>query len=240
MAKRPVNKTCVYCCNRPATTWDHVFARSFMPVARRANLPKVPACEQCNNEKSKLENELAAILPFGGRHTDARQHLTTAVPGMLAQNLRLHRELQEGASTNWVLNEKGTFDLAPSVPVAGDMVERLCAYIARGLAWKHWHVRFGSDCAVAAFVLAPKLGETMFNAILHTGSTHRANGDFGDGAFVYEGTQSADDPSLSAWIFSIYGGATFAASDLAEGLASKIGVLTGRREFIEQYTRNWT
>ena len=66
MSKRFRDKPCVYCLTNPSTTTgDHVFAREFFPEAARANLPKVPACESCNNEKSHLEHYLTAVLPFG-------------------------------------------------------------------------------------------------------------------------------------------------------------------------------
>jgi hypothetical protein len=77
-------------------TGDHVFARSFFLEHRRENLPKVPACTVCNNEKSKLEHYLATVLPFGGRHDDAHRNLEELVPSRLGGNARLHRELAEG------------------------------------------------------------------------------------------------------------------------------------------------
>jgi hypothetical protein len=41
-------KMCVYCATQLATTEDHVFARGFFVEACRDNLPKVPACQPCN------------------------------------------------------------------------------------------------------------------------------------------------------------------------------------------------
>lgn len=237
MAKSPADKICVYCCNREATTWDHVFAKGFLPKDRRGYLPQAPSCEPCNNSKSRLENELIPLLPFGGRHSYARQHLRTAVPGKLTKNRRLHCELQKGALYEWVANDAGSFSLTMTVPVISDTIEQLFALIVRGLAWKEWGVLFGSDCSVRALFLTPTLGELLFNHIRGMGAAQRANADLADGALVYEGSQSKENPTLSAWTFSIYGGAQFAGADFAEGQGSKIGVLTGRREFIERMSR---
>src|ERR1700693_690251 len=97
MSKRFKGKTCVYCGAAPSTTTgDHVFAREFFINARRGNLPKVPACEACNHEKSKLEHYLTAVLPFGGRHTDSAQNLSTLVEPRLAKNAKLHSALSAG------------------------------------------------------------------------------------------------------------------------------------------------
>ena len=91
MRKRFKGKTCVYCGVAPSTTTgDHVFAREFFINVRRGNLPKVPACEGCNHEKSKLEHYLTAVLPFGGRHTDSAQNLSTLVEPRLAKNAKLY------------------------------------------------------------------------------------------------------------------------------------------------------
>src|SRR5262245_57126728 len=91
------DSTCVYCATRPATTEDHVFALAFFLVARRGNLPKVPACDTCNNAKSKLEHYLATVLPFGGRHADAADNAQQeVVQRRLDKNPVLHRNLAVG------------------------------------------------------------------------------------------------------------------------------------------------
>ena len=71
---------CVYCATQLATTEDHVFARGFFVEARRDNLPKVPACQPCNQVKSGLEHYLATVLPFAGLHADAPANLQDMVP----------------------------------------------------------------------------------------------------------------------------------------------------------------
>ena len=59
---------------------DHVFARQLFPVSERDNLPKVPCCDQCNNDKSRLEHYLVTVLPFGAQHADSLSNLKTMVP----------------------------------------------------------------------------------------------------------------------------------------------------------------
>ena len=98
-------KLCVYCCERSAVAGDHVFPRELFVERSRANLPQVPTCDLCNNQKSKLEHYLTTILPFGGRHADARENLVNLVPGRLARNLRLGRELNAGRRHVWWLQD---------------------------------------------------------------------------------------------------------------------------------------
>ena len=65
MSKKFKNKMCVYCGEAKSATADHVFSRELLLKAHRGDLPKVPACESCNHEKSVLEHYVSAILPFG-------------------------------------------------------------------------------------------------------------------------------------------------------------------------------
>jgi hypothetical protein len=91
---------CVYC-GAPATTDDHVIAAKFFLEPQRGNLPEVPACERCNNEKSHLEDYLMVVLGFGATHPDATVNLDTLVRRRLENNLRLKRELVYCPINNW-------------------------------------------------------------------------------------------------------------------------------------------
>jgi hypothetical protein len=137
MGKGFKGKTCVYCATAPAATMDHVFAREFFLVDRRANLPKVPACTACNGAKSQLEHYLTAVMPFGGRHADGLTHLSGMVPGRLARNQKLARQLSAGLSSVIV---PGRETPAMTVPIDPDKVGGLFALIAKGLVWHHWQV----------------------------------------------------------------------------------------------------
>ncbi|QUN41481.1 hypothetical protein KEH56_18815 (plasmid) [Burkholderia cenocepacia] len=65
-SKRFRNKTCVYCgLEQGANTADHVIAREFFLLAGRDNLPKVPACQECNTAKSRLEHYVLSVLLMG-------------------------------------------------------------------------------------------------------------------------------------------------------------------------------
>src|SRR5262249_11320440 len=110
------DKTCVYCTTRPATTEDHVVARAFFLAERRGNLPAVPACQPCNNAKSRLEHSLATVLPFAGRHADAAANLQQeVVQRRLAENQALHRKLAAGMSRDWT-SEAGVYRPSLTLP----------------------------------------------------------------------------------------------------------------------------
>ena len=129
-------ETCAYCCVRPSTTDDHVFARKWFLEARRADLPQVPACDVCNGAKAKLESELMVVLPFGGRHADATENLARLGGRRFVNdaNIRHARRVQRERTRLWV-REGGVLRRGMTVPVDWEKVERLSEYIARGLAW---------------------------------------------------------------------------------------------------------
>ena len=109
-------------------------------VSARSNLPQAPICESCNNEKSKLEHYLTAVLPFGGRHVDASENLASMVPKRLGKNVRLHRRLEKGQKIVFVPNHEGKLEGTIAIPFDGERLEGLFSMVARGLAWYHWRL----------------------------------------------------------------------------------------------------
>jgi hypothetical protein len=100
MGKTYKHKTCVYCAKPGSSTApDHVVCRAFFPIEHRDHLPQVPACDDCNREKAKLEHYLTTVMPFGATHGDAASTLGTMVPKRLGRNEALHRELSNGIET---------------------------------------------------------------------------------------------------------------------------------------------
>jgi hypothetical protein len=54
MGKKYKGKLCPYCGIATSTTEEHIFARGFFLEVDRANLPKAPACENCNRRKQAI------------------------------------------------------------------------------------------------------------------------------------------------------------------------------------------
>jgi hypothetical protein len=90
------------------------FARGFFVETRRDRLPKVPACQPCNQVKSGLEHYLATVLPFAGRHADAPASLPTP-RGLLAARRRPRRALNVGYRSS-VASTMDRRRLSPSMP----------------------------------------------------------------------------------------------------------------------------
>lgn len=203
MGKGYKGKPCVYCLEAEAEDGDHVLSKQFVLVEHRDNLPKVPACKRCNNEKSKLEHYLTAVMPFGGRHGEAGRNLSEQVPGRLGKNERLHRELAEGVEGYLVSKNGSPWEPGMKVPLDGRALESLFEYMTRGLAFHHWGLLFGCDHVVrSAFLTAVARGP--FEGLMAK-SAKRVAGNLGGGAFEYEGAMAKDGSGLTVWRMSLYG-----------------------------------
>lgn len=234
MGKKFANMVCVYCGARPSTrTGDHVFARKFFPMKRRDNLPKVPACKPCNNEKSELERYLTAVLPFGGRHPDASANLADNGPRRLARNRALGRRLAAGMSRVWT-QEGGVYVRAYALPFEPEMLTTLFELIAKGLAWHHWRLILPPDAGAFAITLTGA-GERLLASKMPPAEM-RVSDNLGGDAFSYEGVRASDN--LTYWMFSVYGGLKLGGDPSApREEASKVGVVTASRSFIDQLTK---
>ena len=212
---------CVYCSKQPAITGDHIFAREFFLESARVNLPKAPICTKCNNEKSKLEHYLTAVLPFGGQHPDAPENLTSMVPKRLRKNVRLHRQLSKGIS-------------AGMIPLEGGKIEKLFGLISRGLAWYHWNIYLNEEDHLSrAVAVTPTGAQLLDDHLFKLTGRDCVNESVGNCTFRYEGKQGTDAPTVTIWRFSIYGG--LLVSDGRGHFVSQIVAITGPSEIVSGF-----
>lgn len=207
---------------KKSNTADHVFARKLFREYRRQSLPKVPSCERCNRKKSQLEHYLAAVLPFGGRHVDAAGTLESMVPGRLAKNPALRDCLLGGMQRAWT-HEKGLLVPTISIPIDGQKVEQWLEFVVKGLASHHWNLLIPSDWKIMILPLTPEI-HPVFARLRALRAADRVCSSIAAGAFSYEGVQGADNPLISIWEISLYGGVTVRGG---EQTSSKYGALVG-------------
>jgi hypothetical protein len=212
-------------CGGVSSTADHVFARQFFLEEHRSDLPQVPSCLQCNNEKSKHEHYLATLLPFGGRHRHARKILTQMVPPRLAKNQKLHATLRTDMHQGWS-NERGVFVRTSGVPVNPERLLSLIRFIVKGLIWHHWEVRLEPADRVDVHALAAG-GVEYFDRIFARNVADRVRANLGQGTFVYVGVRGVDCERVTAWRMAGYGGMQFADPSVPGETVSVFGALTG-------------
>ena len=199
-------KRCAYCSNAMATSEDHVFARQFFLERDREDLPKAPACHDCNGKKSRLETYLAAVLPFAGRHAQAAENLTTGVPRRLGKNQKVSRELFGSMKPAWLREDGGIYQQTSVVDFDGDKLIDLLRYVGRGLAWHHWKVYLRPQDEVSV-MFVKDVGTMLFQSLLAKMRPQcLVDENLGHGTVLYRGLQAPDPPELTVWTISMYGG----------------------------------
>ncbi len=208
MSRRFKEKTCVYCgLEQASSTGDHVFAREFLPVEHRANLPQVPACIICNGEKSKLEHYLLTLLPFAGHHPASSELLSNAVPKRLAKNQKLHRQLSAGRGKAFI-EYRGVIRPSMTLPFDGEKLAKLFVLVARGMTAHSFGAQIPQSYYVGAGILTEH-GEQITRPLLAGNANARVKEALGDELIEYEGAQAIDNACLTVWKFRLYGGMMF-------------------------------
>lgn len=225
---------CTYCETGVSTAQgDHVFPRTLFLESRRDDLPKVPACKRCNDEKSRLEHYLTTVLPFGGRHADASVNLEEQVPGRLARNQRLHRELAAGRETIEVAGADGPRTGATAIPFEPQMLFKFTEFVVRGLLWHHWKTRLRPNCGVRVIIPTNAVADTFLQSFSHN-ARQRVSVDLGEGTIRYEGAQG-NYPELSVWAMSLYGGVVLSGqSQDPDDQSALLYAMTGANEFLRR------
>ncbi|MFX1739936.1 hypothetical protein PXJ20_32760 [Paraburkholderia sp. A1RI_3L] len=205
-SKRYRGKRCVYCGRDGASdTGDHVIARGFFLPSEHDRLPQVPACNKCNNEKSRIEHHLLTVLPFGARHAAATRTLNELVLGRLHHNARLRQDLVDAWTRQWRGEYAQRWVPHIALPLDSRLVTRLCEYLMVGLAWHHWKADLAPPNQVRAEFFNP-VGAASFETLFaNTRWGERLDVTLGAGTFAYRAAQDPDAPSRTIWRFSIYG-----------------------------------
>lgn len=205
MKKSLRGSLCAYCGERLATTEDHVIGRNFFPVHLRSNLPKVPACSNCNGRKADYERYAMAVFPFGSEHHAAQDMLETKVKRRIDKNPRLRRQLQQGLKDVSVVKPDGSTDTTFCIPFNHEQTFNLFDMIIRGLLWHHCRSPLPSSYVVRLFSLTDHGLGLFKKLILRLSPDQFQDVSLANGAFWYQFTRNQDDPFFTAWIFDIYG-----------------------------------
>lgn len=224
MSKRFKNKLCVYCGIEQSTTADHVFARSLFLERRRSGLPKVPACKACNGAKAKLEHYLSQLLPFGGRHQDASENLSTAVEARLAKNRPMQQALRAGMEPAWLADPSGLVLPTHTISLDAEDLEKWCVMVVKGLAWHHWKELYPAGTCFEFFVPTGD-GEQILAALFSRRGRNPLDVTLGNGTFSYQALQGWEiAPPMSVWRLRLYGGLMLGGANGRERSTS-IGML---------------
>lgn len=237
-SKKYKNKTCPYCAERPSTTEDHIFARQFFLVQRRANLPKVPACRECNGLKSRVEHYVMSVLPFGAVHADALEILNSEIPRRMEKNRKLQVQLQAGMAKAWV-EHSSVIVPTSTLPVDPEQIQTWMEFVVRGLVWHHFGTLLPPANHFVNVMFVTAAGEEVFQRnVMGLNAKCRVQDSLGGGTFDYEGVQAETPPEVTAWRFRIMGGAVLSGDPKQPNEpTSQIIAFTGHRRILSNAAR---
>lgn len=238
-SKQYKGKTCVYC-GVPgiSSTGDHVIAREFFPENERSSIPKVPACLDCNNAKSKLEQYLSTVLPLGSGHPIAESMMADKFIRRMEKNRRLQREVHQSSKYILELNKWGTYELRLAVAFNWRIASEYFSMVARGLYFHHQLEVIPADCQSRARFTRHLSLPHVERAIFPESGRICVDGTIARGAFTYKGTFS-NNGKVSAWTMEFYGGIEL-RSERTSGKTSsgwKILAITAPLSLFEQLER---
>jgi len=211
VGKKYKGKTCAYCSSRTATTEDHVFSRKFFVEEDRADLPKAPACNRCNNIKSGYETYLCTVLPLGGRHPQAVANAED-VARRLAKNAKIARRLGGSTRPAWERDSTGLWRMTHVFDFDTTQLQGLLEFVGRGLAWHHWRLYLRPEDVAGSLFLTDTGNAFLQQWIGQHTEARRVEGDLGSGTVRYVGIQAAKPPELTVWSIRMYGGIVLSGS----------------------------
>lgn len=232
-SKKYKDKLCAYCRLRQSTTADHVFSREFFQVNERNLLPKVPSCEQCNNEKSKLEHYLTTILPFGATHSNAGQALTIDVKKRLNNNQKLFNELRTSMKDKYLKTSPDGYEKRLTFELDYKYLNKLVSFIGRGLLLHHFDKYLPIDCSDRVFTPSP-LGMEYVSNMFNLSTMHRVDVVLGNKTIRYKGVMSEKDEGVSIWAIQLLGGITVSDEDSKHVFNNSfVAMFTGSNDFLD-------
>lgn len=232
-SKKYKNKLCVYCRRRRSATADHVFPRELFHIEQRNKIPKVPSCEKCNNEKSRLEHYLTAVLPFGATHSDAKRALSVDAAKRLNNNHKLYRILKNNFSYANIPLKNGCFQKRLGVTLDYEVLHEWIGFVGRGLMWYHWGRRLPLKFSFEVFTPSSHGIEYLSN-LFQMSSPLRVNVQLGDDVVKYKGIMIDIDEGLSIWAVQLLGGMTVSNENLDFVFENSfVAMITGSKKIID-------
>jgi len=194
-------KPCVICGIRQSIDREHVPPKNIFTKPRPSNLVTVPACSDCNNNTSQLDEEFRAYLSLtvGTSNNNSLDYWTKAALPTIRSNTRLKRQIIEWTREVEVFSEAGLYlGNAPAllweVKKHGLIIEKTI----RGLYWKHYNDILGEHIKLRIQCLSGLSDE--IKAMLTRFHIERIGN-----AFIYAHRRADDLHQLSGWLLEFYG-----------------------------------
>ena len=207
-AKKSKKGTCTYCGKLKTLTRDHIIPKCLFPAPLPAVMVTVPACHDCNNEKSKHDDYLRDMLVVDsntGENEIAQEMSLGKVRRSASRNLSAVIRAAKTQGRFQPVHSKGGIYLghAFTFPLEVDRVNHIFSQIVRGLYFRLTKRYLPQDCSfVVRRITAREFNEFWpeLEGIGYNGP-YRLGDDIFSCLFIY----AAEEPAISQWWLWFYG-----------------------------------
>ncbi len=216
---------CAYCGLKLATTMDHVIPQClFLPPLPEV-MVTVPACDDCNNSKSKNDDYLRDFLVtdvYCSEHPVAKNLAAGKVARSAQKNRsRLARAAKTGAKWAPVYTPAGLYlGHAYSVPLEGERINEIFRTIVRGL---YYWMGQGKERLPDDYVTEiRRVNDFNVREVVRGFQTVKAHGPYSlSNVFTFMATRTVEYPAVTAWLLGFYDGVyIFASTEPSGGIAT--------------------
>jgi hypothetical protein len=195
---------CVICGEEPATTRDHVPPKGIFCKPRPDNLITVPACANCNNGASALDE---AFLVNLGLHVSTkgsegeRLFNEKVLPALKRNQKKLAEVLGKAKRVELTTPAGIVHGEAYASQWDSEAHDSVLERMVRGLTFHHYGEILGKNANIQTHFF------NGLNKELYQMSEGWAQNSMGDDKFIYKYTSARkDDLFATVWVFQFYGG----------------------------------
>lgn len=197
---------CVYCGDTKPLTRDHVIARCLFPAPLPTVMVTIPACNDCNAEKSKHDDYLRDMLVVdrNSEQSKAAQALLDKVQRASQRNQSVVMRGAKSEGEFGPVYSKGGIYLgeAFSFPLEGERVNHIFSLIVRGLYYQLTERFLPQETEFDVRRLTAEEFSKIWEELKKMGF----NGPYrlGDDVFTCIFIYAAEEPTLSHWWLWFY------------------------------------
>lgn len=194
---------CVICGSRKAVTRDHIPPKGIFCQPRPNNLITVPACKECNNGASDLDERFRVHLSLhvARKGNDTARNFYEEALRTLEHNSELRREILSKLEPVYLTTESGIIhDKGYRMLWDSQAHDAIVERMIRGLYYHHFRQILANRVDIEVQWLKKLTPE-----IVSMPKDWRVN-TFGTGEVTYIFARKAGSPLDSVWIFQFYKG----------------------------------
>ncbi len=192
---------CAICGQREATTRDHVPPKAIFPKPRPNNLITVPACSECNNGASDLDDLFKVFLSMQAAENNdiAKQLFEEKTTRTLERNKSLLDKISKEAQELQILNQHGQIETRTGVLWDSRAHDAVIERTIRGLFFHHHGSPFQKDTTLSVQWLraVPEEMQSKLHLLQVV--------SIGEDQVIYKYLIAPEDPRFSVWLIEFYG-----------------------------------